>query len=277
MFELEIFLCAQICLGGNWKAILFFLALYLAKWYDILNNITRENFMKRIARKLTALLLSALMVGSVVTAGTASAGAAAVAGEKSVGASSGTTGDCTWTLDDSGVLTISGEGAMGNYSESVAPWGKGITSTVIENGVTSIGFSVFYGCKGLTSVTIPDSVTNIGEEAFRNCTGLTGVTIPDSVTSIGEEAFRNCTGLTKIVIPESVGFIQDNAFSGCNNVTIFGKNGSYAQTYADANQLNFKAIVPEFAVGDSNGDGKVDINDATLIQKYLAKYIDRLG
>ena len=244
--------------------------------------------MKRIARKLTALLLSALMVGSVVTAGTASAGAAAVAGEKSVGASSGTTGDCTWTLDDSGVLTISGEGAMGNYSESVAPWGKGITSTVIENGVTSIGFSVFDGCKGLTSVTIPDSVTNIGEEAF-----------------------RNCTGLTEIVIPESVGFIQDNAFSGCNNVTIFGKNGSYAQTYADANQLNFKAIVPEFAVGDSNGDGKidikdattiqkciakisaltpeqqkaadangdgkVDINDATLIQKYLAKYIDRLG
>lgn len=69
--------------------------------------------------------------------------------------------------------------------------------------------------------------------------------------------------------------------------------------------------MPEFAVGDSNGDGKidikdartiqkciakksaltpqqqkaadancdgkVDINDATLIQKYLAKYIDRLG
>ena len=28
---------------------------------------------------------------------------------------------------------------------------------------------------------------------------------------------------------------------------------------------------------DANCDGKVDINDATLIQKYLAKYIDRLG
>ena len=156
--------------------------------------------MKRIARKLTALLLSALMVGSVVTAGTASAGAAAVAGEKSVGASSGTTGDCTWTLDDNGVLTISGEGAMGNYSESVAPWGKGITSTVIENGVTVIGSYAFSGCKGLT-----------------------GVTIPDSVTRIGEEAFRNCTGLTEIAIPETVVFIQDNAFSGCNNVTILGK------------------------------------------------------
>jgi len=156
--------------------------------------------MKRIARKLTALLLSALMVGSVVTAGTASAGAAAVAGEKSVGASSGTTGDCTWTLDDSGVLTISGEGAMGNYSESVAPWGKGITSAVIENGVTVIGSYAFSGCKGLISVTIPDSVTRIGEEAFRNCTGLTEIAIPDTVV-----------------------FIQDNAFSGCNNVTILGK------------------------------------------------------
>ncbi len=29
--------------------------------------------------------------------------------------------------------------------------------------------------------------------------------------------------------------------------------------------------MPEFAVGDSNGDGKIDIKDATTIQKCIAK------
>lgn len=40
-------------------------------------------------------------------------------------ATSGTTGDCTWTLDGT-VLTISGNGAMEDYiEESSKPWGVG--------------------------------------------------------------------------------------------------------------------------------------------------------
>ncbi|MBQ2731043.1 MAG: leucine-rich repeat domain-containing protein, partial [Clostridia bacterium] len=99
-------------------------------------------------------------------------------------ATSGTTGDCTWTLDGT-KLTISGKGVMGDYDYSfdlLAPWGTYITSVVMEDGVTSIGEEAFYGCKKLTSVTIPDSVTSIGWGAFEGCTALTSVTIPNSVT-----------------------------------------------------------------------------------------------
>ena len=112
-----------------------------------------------------------------------------------------------WTLDESGTLTISGEGAMSNYSTSkntdgyfvtTAPWRKCyrlINRVVIDDGVTSIGERAFYGCNSLTSVTIPDGVTSIGSNAFSGCSSLASVTIPDSVTSIGECAFHECSKL----------------------------------------------------------------------------------
>ena len=84
---------------------------------------------------------------------------------------SGTCGDnLTWTLDDNGTLTISGTGAMTNYSdeevESPWSWNDEIQTVVIENGVTSIGNYAFSLCRSLTSVTIGKRVKRIGTEAF---------------------------------------------------------------------------------------------------------------
>ena len=82
-------------------------------------------------------------------------------------ASSGTAGDLTWTLDDSGILTISGTGKMPDYtSRNPAPWGTTATSVSLSPGITHIGDSAFYKCTSLTSITIPDSVTTIGTTAF---------------------------------------------------------------------------------------------------------------
>ena len=104
-------------------------------------------------------------------------------------------GDCgadgdnlTWTFDDEGTLTISGEGDMDDYDyyESV-PWyniHSSITKIIIDQDVTSICSSAFYDCDGLASVTIPDNVTSIGSSVFYDCDGLTSITIPDSVTII---------------------------------------------------------------------------------------------
>ena len=139
---------------------------------------------------------------------------------QSVGWSSGTTGDCMWTLDDNGVLTISGNGQMGNYDfDSSLPWGKHIKSVVIESNVTSIGNYAFYNCNDLTNITIPDSVTVFGNNAFEYCTNLKNVTIGNSMTSIGFMAFTFCTGLTNITIPNSVTSIGDGAFHGCTGLT----------------------------------------------------------
>lgn len=78
-------------------------------------------------------------------------------------AESGTCGkNLYWNLKN-GVLTISGTGAMTNYSySSNAPFYSSrstISRAIISEGVTSIGGYAFSGCSGLTSVTIPNSVT----------------------------------------------------------------------------------------------------------------------
>ena len=114
--------------------------------------------------------------------------------------SSGTCGDdLTWTLDDEGTLTISGTGAMTDYSSSYSvPWYSNryeIEKAVVNIGVTRIGNYAFHGCTGLTSMTISDSVTSIGRFAFYDCTSLCNISIPDSVTSVGYRAFTGCTNL----------------------------------------------------------------------------------
>ena len=140
----------------------------------------------------------------------------------SLSAQSGTCGDnLTWTLNG-GTLTISGTGAMKNYSSSTAPWyssRSSIKTVIIEDGVTSIGNYAFYECSGLTAITIPNSVTSIGERAFYRCSSLTSITIPNSVTSIGEETFSGCSKLTFITIPNSVTSIGEETFSGCSKLT----------------------------------------------------------
>ena len=140
-------------------------------------------------------------------------------------AQSGTCGDnLTWTLDtESGILTISGTGAMANYTySSKAPWysyRESIKTVTIDNSVTSIGEYAFYECSKLTSITIPNSVTSIGDYAFGFCSSLTSVTIPNSVTSIGNNAFYNCRSLTSVTIPNSVISIGSYAFSNCSSLT----------------------------------------------------------
>ena len=107
-----------------------------------------------------------------------------------------------WTLDDTGTLTISGTGAIANYTtKSFAPWysyRSSIKNVVLQPGVTRIGNYAFYNCANLTGITIPDSLTSIGESAFAHCSRLTGITIPEGLTSIGDFAFYYCTAMEKI-------------------------------------------------------------------------------
>ena len=132
-------------------------------------------------------------------------------------------------------------------------WCENLTSVVIPNSVTSIGYGVFVGCGGLTNVKIPNSVTSISPSAFNSCGNLNitvdesnpnycdidGVlfnkckteimayskdkiqpeySIPDSVTSIGDYAFYECIGITSVTIPESVTSIGENAFGYCTGL-----------------------------------------------------------
>ncbi len=136
---------------------------------------------------------------------------------------SGTCGDnLTWTLDDNGMLTISGTGPMDEYDLNTSPWNSQdtkITAVVIKDGVTSIGGHAFDYCIFLTSVTIPDSVTSIGKFAFYDCESLTSVVLPDNLTNIGNSAFSSCMSLTGVAIPNSVTCIENATFQNCTSLT----------------------------------------------------------
>ena len=148
----------------------------------------------------------------------------------------GANGDnITWTLDDAGTLTISGEGEMGKFQYSEGyPWlsrMNEIKAVRIEDGVTNIGGGAFDNGVPITAVSIPDSVTAIGEFAFSNCINLKSLTIPDSVTDIGVRAFYKCWGLTAMEIPKSVTKIHNRAFDSCSGLTgiqVADENPNYA-------------------------------------------------
>ena len=148
---------------------------------------------------------------------------AMISDDSSAEVTSGTTGDCTWTLDGT-KLTISGNGGTGNYGDAPS-WATLVKEVVIENGVQSLGDYLFYNCTSLSSITMPDSVTSIGN-TFGNCTSLSSITIPDSVTSIGKNAFIGCSSLTSVIFGNNVTSIGEYAFNGCSSLTfvIFGNN-----------------------------------------------------
>lgn len=123
-------------------------------------------------------------------------------------AESGTYRDTmTWTLNDDGVLTISGTGVVAYEHDTPLPWSESIgliTEIILEEGITGVeGEWTFAGLENLRSVTLPESITVIGYEAFMNCPVLTSVTIPAGVKEIGSRAFGICGSLTEINVDEN--------------------------------------------------------------------------
>ena len=137
----------------------------------------------------------------------------------------------TWSLNRcTGVLTISGSGAMADYERtgdncaeysSSAPWiaHKGyITSIVLPVGLTRIGNYAFYQCRGVTDIDLPAALLSIGNYAFAE-TGLQQVCVPEGVTTIGNSAFSNMcfssnsTPLKRVYLPNSLTSIGAYAIS----------------------------------------------------------------
>lgn len=137
----------------------------------------------------------------------------------------GTCGDSlSWTLNEDGLLTVSGTGAMNDYNSTSMPWyshAGEITALELGTGITSIGQYAFSGCSGLRgNLVIPDSVTSIGNWAFSSC-GFDGtLTLSANLTSLGSYAFSNCKGFTgELVIPDKLATLGRGTLSGMSGIT----------------------------------------------------------
>lgn len=143
----------------------------------------------------------------------------------------GTCDRLTWVLTEDGVLNISGSGPIPTYNTTtdVAPWyayRQNITSAILSEGVTAVGYYAFYACYRLEQINVPRNVQYIGEGAFYGCTALRDIVLPDGLGSIGRYAFRDCKNLRSVNIPESVTRIGDSTFYNCEqlrSVVIPGK------------------------------------------------------
>ncbi len=159
------------------------------------------------------------------------------------------------------------------HIEAEAFQASGITKAIIPEGVTEIKDYTFYACE-LEEASLPHGLVRIGKGAFNSNQTLKSINIPDSVTEIGENAFTWCTGLDKVTLPRTTTKIGKGAFSDCSeDFTIYGYKGSQAEIYAKEENIHFVDIEGKSELGDVNLDGKVNVKDATAIQKQVAGII----
>ena len=118
------------------------------------------------------------------------------------------------------------------------PADKGWTAANMKN----------YGGKltWIPSGTVPDfilpaNLTSIEEEAFAEC-AFTYAKLSDNTVSIAQRAFADCPNLIYIYIPEATTSIDPNAFGDLSTLTIFGKTGSTAETFAQTHGFDFVAV-----------------------------------
>lgn len=133
----------------------------------------------------------------------------------------------SYTLTPDGILTISGNGPIPDYSEEdPAPWSQyakdvknfRIKKIIVEEGVTHIGNYSFIDCESITEFVAPSTIKAIGDAAFKNCSALKTVTLKSGITTIGESAFEGCASLTNISLSSTITKIGDRAFYGCSSI-----------------------------------------------------------
>ena len=158
-------------------------------------------------------------VGGVAMLNKGKAAPAASSSSEAAIIASGKCGDgISWSLDENGVLWLSGEGKMDDYeSADVSPWAR-IVEVNFENGITTVGGYAFRNCSRLQKVTLPSSLQSIKQSAFNHCAELTSIEIPEGTETIDEFAFTGCEALADVTIPESMKTIKRYAFRGCNKL-----------------------------------------------------------
>ena len=192
---------------------------------------------KEIKLGLFALAMAAIVTAPVKNTYAAVSENTAVYGVQTQaddGTTSGTCGadedgaNATWTLDENGVLTISGTGAIKGFSFSSSS--LSIKEVVVKEGITEIGRRTFQNCAQIQTVTLPESLTTLEEGTFLGCSGLKKITIPKNCETIGNHAFYYCSGLEEISVADgnpvfdSRGDCKALIDSQSNTLLLGGKN-----------------------------------------------------
>lgn len=140
---------------------------------------------------------------------------------------------------------------------------------------------VSFSSSKINTVTI--SGKNLNDSTFYDCSELEAVIIKGG-SAIYEGTFKMCPTLQAIYIPSNITEIADNAFENSSNITIAGVAGSYAQTYANEHNINFKpgAFICGNIVAKENLDDSYQyyypVEDVSIVYKdEVQSTSDKLG
>ena len=139
----------------------------------------------------------------------------------------------------------------------------------LSENVRVIEHRAFYNCSSLKQIKLPSKLKSMIGRAFEG-TGITSITIPKTLKNASSNAGGALAGaknlkeviieegmkkipsslvyvdvdnqIQKIQIPSSVKEIGSSAFKNCKNFTIYGYKNSYAETYANENNIPFVQI-----------------------------------
>ena len=172
----------------------------------------------------------------------------------------GTCGDhLKWVLDtETGLLVISGTGAMTNFAAGSQPWYQyrtHITGCRIEAGCTSVAPNAFYNCTKLASVSYPLSLDNTFPEfecsqkeppvvITKDATNVTSTTatINGKVTSGSDATYGFCWG-TNLA-----------ALTNCDNRGVGTGDFHWDITGLTPNTTYYFGAFASNEVGSDNGD-----------------------
>ena len=165
----------------------------------------------------------------------------------------------TWTLDFKGDLTVSGKGAVKNFSPEKLDIDQKVKRVIVADGVTAFGGDLST-CAGLRELVLGADAAKAGvlfgktppllervtvadeNTAFMSEDGVLynkdqtsllfypplregeSFTVPETVQELREGVFRNAKYLTSVTLPSSLAAIGGSAFSGCDQLKklVFG-------------------------------------------------------
>lgn len=146
-----------------------------------------------------------------------------------------------------------------------------LTSVKLNPNMTTIGIGAFEGCTSLNAFDWANAAVEvISTQTFYGCASLSEMVIPDKVTTIQPFAFANCSALRTVTIGTNVTQIADSAFNNDSELTIACYYGSCAHEFAVAHSIPC-VLLDSVLLGDATGDGNLNINDVTSIQRAVAE------
>ena len=110
---------------------------------------------------------------------------------------------------------ISPEGSNALLTKDGKTLVLGSRTTVIPDGVETIGQGAFWSRYNKFILRLPESVKNIEDDAFARCNSIFDVIVPESVQSMGSGVFQGCANLTTVQILSPIKQIGDRTFANC--------------------------------------------------------------